>query len=61
MNAYERYKHLYMKLLSLAANGKLDSPEADALRDDMDPLWEMMTPAQRNAIATLVAMEPPYD
>jgi hypothetical protein len=42
-----------LRLHALMIEGRADTPEADALRDEMDPLWYAMTPTERDRIGAL--------
>lgn len=39
-----------LKLHKLDREGKLDSPEADTIRDDLDPYWYNLTEKQKDNI-----------
>lgn len=44
----ERYDALAARLDRLAESGGNSSPEADAIRDEMDAPWHAMTEAERD-------------
>jgi len=45
-NPFRGCAWLFRRLHELIARGQEDSEEADALRDQMDPLWSAMTPSR---------------
>jgi hypothetical protein len=44
---YLEFLHSLIKLHVLISDGLTDSPEADAIRDGMDPLWECLSVSER--------------
>ncbi len=56
--AYHKYVNLLNKLKDLISTGPDDSPEADALRDEMDPLWFKLSESERSEINKHVAVPP---
>jgi hypothetical protein len=48
VTAFERYAAMTERLKSLWATGKGESPEADALRDEMTPVWWQLTAAEQD-------------
>jgi hypothetical protein len=53
--AYERYASFVRALHRLFLEGKGESDEADALRDQMDEPWEALTEEQRALVSGLTA------
>jgi hypothetical protein len=45
--AYYKYVNLLNKLKELISAAADDSPEVDALRDEMDPLWFQLSESER--------------
>ena len=56
--AYHKYLNLLNKLKDLISAGPDDSPEADALRDEMDPLWFQLSESERAEINKNVDLPP---
>lgn len=56
--AYHKYVSLLNKLKDLISTGPDDSPEADALRDEMDPLWFQLSDSERAEINRHVKLPP---
>ncbi len=56
--AYYQYVSLVNKLKDLISTGSDDSPEADALRDEMDPLWFQLSESERGEINKNVKLPP---
>ncbi|NBD14466.1 MULTISPECIES: hypothetical protein [Corallococcus] len=51
MTVYDRYRTLLHKLSLIRARAPGgDSPEADALLDAMDEVWDAMSPGERAAM-----------
>lgn len=49
-NVMWRYKTYLIKLDMLRRDGNDDSPAADKIRDEMDPLWQAMSFKDRNEV-----------
>lgn len=47
------YEVLLLRLHALDRRGELDSAEADALREEMDPLWAELDESERRLMADL--------
>lgn len=47
-SAYDAYIRLSLRLHILDGQGRLESEEAEALRDQMDPLWYAMSQQERD-------------
>lgn len=59
--AYYKYVDLLNKLKDLISTGPDDSPEAEALRDEMDPLWFQLSESERAEINKNVKLpSPPF-
>ena len=56
--AYYKYVSLLNRLKDLISAGPDDSPEADALRDEMDPLWIQLSESERAEINKNVKLPP---
>jgi len=50
---YAQHERLLRQLHDLNRAGKLDSAEADALRDEMDPSWSALSVEERARLAQL--------
>lgn len=48
----EQYAETALRLY-LMTDEELDSPEADSIRDKLDPIWNAMTDEERSAAADL--------
>jgi len=57
--AYYKYVNLLNKLKDLISTGADDSPEAEALRNEMDPLWFQLSESERAEINKNVKLPPP--
>ena len=55
---YYKYVSLLNKLKDLISAGPDDLPEADALRDEMDPLWFQLSESERAEINKNVKLPP---
>lgn len=55
-----RYLTLLARLKALTALGREDTPEADALADEMDNTWHAMTADEQGRVRAL-ALEPEED
>jgi hypothetical protein len=55
---YYKYVSLLNRLKDLISTGPDDSPEADALRDEMDPLWFQLSESERAEINKHVKLPP---
>jgi tetratricopeptide (TPR) repeat protein len=51
--AYSRYEALIKRLHDLNLEGKLDSPEAEVVRDDMEEPWSRLSAADKALLAGL--------
>jgi hypothetical protein len=51
--AYSRYEALLKRLHDLNLEGKLDSPEAEVVRDDMEEPWSRLSAADKALLAGL--------
>src|SRR5689334_17353563 len=51
--AYSRYEALLKRLHDLNLEGKLDSPEADLAREDMEEPWSQLSAADKAQLAGL--------
>jgi len=56
--AYYQYISLLNKLKELISAAPDDSPEVDALRDEMDPLWFQLSESERAEINKNVKFPP---
>jgi hypothetical protein len=56
--AYYKYVSLLSKLKELISAASDDSPGADALRDEMDPLWFQLSESERAEINKNVKLPP---
>lgn len=56
--AYHQYVNLLSKLKELISTGADDSPQADALRDEMDLLWFKLSESERAEINKHVTVPP---
>ena len=45
-----QYLATLARLERLIADGRCDSPEADAIRDELDPLWRALSDEERDRI-----------
>lgn len=51
--AYSRYETLLKRLHDLNGEGKLDSPEADSVREDMDEPWSRLSKSEKELLSGL--------
>ena len=53
--SYFAVLHGLFEMYRLAKEGKFDSPEADAIRDEMDAPWTMLTETEKHTARDLSA------
>lgn len=56
--AYFKYVNLLDRVRELTSAAADDSPEVDALRDEMDPLWFQLSEGERAEINKNVKLPP---